>query len=45
MLKMARIYLDLEIIEGAKLMYESVLEQDPENQAALQFFSTLDETK
>nr|PID64438.1 MAG: hypothetical protein CR963_00655 [Gammaproteobacteria bacterium] len=36
--KMARIYLELGIIDGAELMYSTILEQDPQNSTAQDFF-------
>lgn len=39
LLKMAHIYTDLGIDDGARLMYTTILEQDPENKAALNFLS------
>ncbi len=36
--KMAKIYLELGIIDGAELMYSTILEQDPQNITAQDFF-------
>lgn len=42
MLKMGSLYLDLNVEEGARLMFETVLEQEPSNQAAKQLLSEME---
>jgi len=43
MLELGQLYLELDIVEGTRLMCDSVLTQEPENQAALQLLSTIGE--
>ncbi len=43
MLKLGRFYLELGIEEGARLMFDTVLEKDPANQAATSLLSELAE--
>lgn len=43
MLKMGRLYLELEVEDGARLMFEMVLEQEPANQAAKHLLAGMQE--
>lgn len=42
MLKLGRLYLELGLGEGAQLMFDAVLEKDPENQAATNLLACVD---
>ncbi len=43
MLKMGCLYMEAGVTEGAKLMFDMVLEREPWNQAALHFLETLEQ--
>lgn len=42
MFKLGRLYLELGLGEGAQLMFNAVLEKDPENQAAINLLESVD---
>ena len=42
MMKMGQLYLELGVADGARLMFESVLAEDPGNSAAQKLLSDLD---
>ena len=41
MLKCGRLYLELGISEGARVVFKAVLEKDPNNAAALELLSSI----
>ncbi len=45
MLKMGCLYMEAGVTEGAKLMFDMVLEREPWNQAALHFLETLEQNQ